>query len=98
MQAQKLDNALLSLLGTGRDPRTDHPLFLTDRIAVDVEFRGQPSDADRQLVARLGGTFRAEPMARGETATIVAVALAVPSLTELPNVAKLHYGGARGGH
>ena len=93
MQAQKLDNALLSLLGTGRDPRTDHRVYLTDPISVEVEFRGLPTDADRQAVARVGGTCRAESAA---TLTVVAPALSMGPLTDLPTVAKLHYGGGSG--
>lgn len=91
MQAHKLDHALLSLLATSRDPRTDHPLYLTDTINVMVEFRGHPTDADRQAVKRLGGIFRNE---QHDTMTIAARPLAVPSLSELPTVAKLHYGGS----
>lgn len=92
MQAQKLDYALLSLLGTSRDPRTDHPVYLTDSIAIDVQFRGRPTDADRQAVKRLGGTCRAE---QADSMTIVAPALSLPSLTDMPTVAKVRYGGMR---
>jgi hypothetical protein len=94
MQAQKLDYALLALLGTGRDPRTDHPIYPTDAISVDVEFQGTPTEADRQAVARLGGTCRAE---RADTLTIIAPALSMVSLSDLPTVARVHYGGSRGG-
>lgn len=92
MQAQKLDYALLSLLGTGRDPRTDHHVYLTDPISVDVEFRVQPTDADRSAVTRLGGTCRSEAAA---TLRVVAPALSMGPLTDLPSVAKLHYGGMK---
>lgn len=95
MQAQKLDYALLALLGTGRDPRTDHPIYLTDPISVKVTFQGLPTDADRQAVKRLGGTCGAE---RADTLSIVAPALSMGALTDLPTVAKLHYGGVRNGH
>jgi hypothetical protein len=77
MQAQKLDYALLSLLGT-----------------VDIEFRTRPTDADRRAVARLGGVCRANDAA---TLTITAPALSMAPLTDLPTVAKLHYGGVRQG-
>ena len=93
MQAQKLDYALLALLGTGRDPHTDHPICLADPISVDVEFSGHPTDADRQAVARLRGACGAE---HADTLTITAPALSMGPLTDLPTVTKLHYGGARG--
>jgi hypothetical protein len=88
MQAQKLDHALVSLLGTGRDPRTDHPIALTDPIRVTVDFHGQPTEADRQVVARLGGVCRLE---RAASLVIVAPALSVVPLTELATVTKVHY-------
>jgi hypothetical protein len=94
MQAQKLDYALVALLGTGRDPRTDHPVYLTDPIRVDVEFRRHPTNADRRAVARLGGLCRAE---RADRLTIVAPALSLGPLTDLPSVAKLHLAPASGG-
>lgn len=94
MQAQKLDYALLALLGTGRDPRTDHPIYPTDAISVDVEFRGQPTEADRQAVARLGGSCRAESAV---TLTVIAPALSMASLSDLPSVTRVHFGGSRGG-
>jgi hypothetical protein len=90
MQAQKLDYALLALLGTSRDPRTDRPLYLTDAISVDVEFKGGPTEDDRLAVARLGGACRAE---RADMLTIVAPALSMAPLTDLPRVAKVHFGG-----
>jgi hypothetical protein len=93
MQAQKLDHALLSVLAVGRDPRTDHPIYLTDSIRVDVEFRAQPTEADRLAIARLGGVCRDE---RADRLTVIAPALSVAPLTDLPTVAKLHFGGARG--
>jgi hypothetical protein len=91
MQAQKLDHALVTVLAAGRDPRTDHPIYLTDAIRVEVEFQDRPTEADRQAVARLGGVCRAE---RADRLTIVAPALSMGALTELPSVAKLHFDGA----
>lgn len=93
MQAQKLDYALVALLGTGRDPRTDHPVYLTDSIRVDVEFDHHPTSADRQAVALLGGTCRAE---RADRLMIVAPALVMGPLTDLPSVVKLRFSGVRG--
>ena len=86
MQAQKLDYALLALLGTGRDPRTDHPIYLTDSISVDVEFRQHPTEADRRAVAALGGVCRSE---RADVLTIIAPALSMTVLTDLPTFAKV---------
>lgn len=92
MQAQKLDHALVTVLAAGRDPRTDHPIYLTDAIRVEVEFQGHPTVADRLAVARLGGVCRAE---RADRLTVVAPALSMGPLSELPRVAKLHFEGAR---
>ena len=94
MQAQKLDYALLALLGTGRDPQTDRPVYLTDAINVEITFDHQPTDADRQAVTRLGGTCRA-----GEEDSLLAImpALSMVSLSNLPTVAKLHYNGREQG-